>query len=579
MSFGPTSGAAPVAGAKFAASVSGTTITLSPSATINVGDVILIEIAINAASGATACTDNSTQAGTANAYTRRTVRTGTTFGYQTIWCIATRSILTTDTITITVASTSRRAATMTAFRPSNGNAQFVSSPSGVTNDTTSPVDFPATGVLGASDYLVWVGSGWKGAVTSAGTAYGAFAGVPWRSSVVTWSSNSGGSTTCVQTDAIWAVNIGSTASITVQITYTSITSAGGEVLLFSDVPTATQTPVSATVNVAATPSMSQQVGMTKSVPVTGSPSISKQVAQARSVSVTASPSLVKRIGIPRAVNVTGTPTYSQSIRRGVVALVTVTGTPSLSKRLAISRTSAVTGTPSISKRVGVTRSVAVTGTPSVFSSLARSVQAAVSVAVTPTMQKALGLTRSVSATAAPTLQKRISLSRAVQVTGTPSLSKRVSFSRAVSVLATPTFSMAGQIYQVVQSVAVTVTPSLRKMIAASRGVSVTASPSLQKQLQVTRSTTVAVQPSMSKRILLNAAVTAVVSPGLAKRYAKTAAVTVTGTASANIVKPTQYLVNATVTVAATVAYTVAKKVPGGTRIARKIRLRSGFNIN
>jgi hypothetical protein len=96
----------------------GTTYTFSPNATIPVGTLIVLGWmgSVTDATLAT-CADNSSQAGSANTYTA--LATQSTSGPSDqgglIWCVTTRSILATDVVTITAASSSRRNGRMVTF--------------------------------------------------------------------------------------------------------------------------------------------------------------------------------------------------------------------------------------------------------------------------------------------------------------------------------------------------------------------------------------------------------------------------------------------------------------------------------
>lgn len=149
----------PIQDRQFNSVVSGTTYTFSPSATIAVGSLIALYIISNTAQVFSTCADNSTQAGTANSYTAEAAITGTGIKGQLIWCVATRSILSTDTITVTIlgAATIRtgRMVTFTGVATTSPRDSLVQN-----SFAASPVSL-TTAALASAGELCLLFTGWN----------------------------------------------------------------------------------------------------------------------------------------------------------------------------------------------------------------------------------------------------------------------------------------------------------------------------------------------------------------------------------------------------------------------------------
>ena len=101
------------------ASTGGTTLSVTPGADVPVGTTMLIECATNGATGdAASMADNSTEGGEPNNYAPVLVRQGNAGGQVSNYvflCRVTRRILTSNSITLTTPTTSRRAMTVQSY--------------------------------------------------------------------------------------------------------------------------------------------------------------------------------------------------------------------------------------------------------------------------------------------------------------------------------------------------------------------------------------------------------------------------------------------------------------------------------
>ena len=119
---------------------------------------------------------------------------------------------------------------MAAFVPANSNP-VLDIVTGVTADTTSPVDYTATGALAQAESLVVTIGLWRGgAVASGWIGHGAGA----YTNIIVPGGLSGGTTARSETNGRFALNVASTSSISVSETYTSLTNAHGEVMVWND---------------------------------------------------------------------------------------------------------------------------------------------------------------------------------------------------------------------------------------------------------------------------------------------------------------------------------------------------------
>lgn len=211
----------------------GTFLLLPATAAVELNDLIVLAWNVNVASvTVTSINDNSSQSGSANVYTVNTTRSTTAHSFGTAYCRATRRLLTTDTITITLsnATGTRRASTLAVFVPANGNP-VLDKLVGVTADTTSPVTYATSGTLAAAESLVMPFGAWRGGAVGSGwvgfgsTGYANLTG-----------SLSAGSTSRHEINGRYNLNVGSTSAIVVEETYTSITNAHGELMTFTDIP-------------------------------------------------------------------------------------------------------------------------------------------------------------------------------------------------------------------------------------------------------------------------------------------------------------------------------------------------------
>jgi hypothetical protein len=245
------------ADALFGTTVSAATYTFSPSVDIEVGDLIVLSWNANAASQVvSSVADNSTQAGSANSYTVNPTRSGSALSAGTIYCRkATRKILTTDVITITIgAAQSLRSGCMAAFVPANAETELAIV-QGVTADITSPVTYAATGTLPDANCLLVQCSAWRGGAVDGGYGHN-----PSGWATANAGGFSGGGTSRHESHIAYILDSVTNGTVTCEDTYTSITNAHGEVLVFTDVvltpgafpviPTSTAGRVLATLNTA-----------------------------------------------------------------------------------------------------------------------------------------------------------------------------------------------------------------------------------------------------------------------------------------------------------------------------------------
>lgn len=182
---------------------------------------LLIVGVTNNGGGTFTIADNSAQAGTANSYTVRTAVVQGTARVQVAYCYLTRALLSTTTITITL-SASRFAAAFYCFSGADPTPLDQSATKGV---TTSPLSVGPTGVLAASTELAINMVGWFGGATTSG-ASGTTAGYTLGTPL-----NSGGVTSRVELVTAYKIGAG-TAAETSAMTFTSITSAAGNLLTF-----------------------------------------------------------------------------------------------------------------------------------------------------------------------------------------------------------------------------------------------------------------------------------------------------------------------------------------------------------
>lgn len=206
------------------------TLTWSPAATIPIGALIVLLQCSNAAAVVSTVADNSTQAGAANTYdtTLGTV-SGTTLKGGVIVCVATRSILTTDVITITyVGTASRRSGRLITFTgQASGTPTAIEDVASATNSVTaSPITMGPTGALAGTGELVLGCSFWKGG--------GVLSGMADSTSGYTASPcavGSGGTVTSVESNFSYKTT-GGTGAETDSHTFTTFTSGCGIIVAF-----------------------------------------------------------------------------------------------------------------------------------------------------------------------------------------------------------------------------------------------------------------------------------------------------------------------------------------------------------
>lgn len=198
---------------------------VAPSATIPVGTLWVMGWCGNLQSITAACSDNSTQPGAANVYNAIAPAGGSVLSGGIIWCMTTRAILTSDTITPTFsgAGFSRASARYKTFTGVD-TASPLDKTAQVNNLTASPCVMGPTAALVANDELAVSASFWKAGAALPGTASTAGYNV-----TVT---NSGGTTTRVDVGLGHKLPVG-TAAETDTHTWSSAPTAGcGQIATF-----------------------------------------------------------------------------------------------------------------------------------------------------------------------------------------------------------------------------------------------------------------------------------------------------------------------------------------------------------
>lgn len=214
---------------------SGTTYTFSPTSTIPVGTLIIIgwSGSVNSVVDAT-CSDNSTQAGTANSYTILGVQTttGPSIAGSLIYCDpTTRSILSTDVITVTTAASTRRNAKLLTFTGQDPAGSFDVSADEAAS-STSPYAIGPTAALSSTNELVVgfasIQTTSAPTITDGTTGYTVVAG-----------SGSGG--TAIQQYAVlsYKTTAGTTAETDTQTYGTGFSRAVGQIAAFTQAPATT----------------------------------------------------------------------------------------------------------------------------------------------------------------------------------------------------------------------------------------------------------------------------------------------------------------------------------------------------
>lgn len=214
---------------------SGTTLTFVPGVTIPAGSTITIGWAAPGSVQTSACADNSVQAGTANAYTRRTaVTSGATLKGGLVHCTkTTRAILAANTITLTLnASVTRRTGVMQWWLPSNSNPVIGANTSQNNGDTTSPVALPALTPDNLHSLVVVGQFWWNGASTGVSGAGSA-------NPSATLGVHSSGPSTAIEVTMCTTPDINSVAAFTPTLSYTTITNGCADAINFTDIASGT----------------------------------------------------------------------------------------------------------------------------------------------------------------------------------------------------------------------------------------------------------------------------------------------------------------------------------------------------
>ena len=127
---------------------SGTTLTFQPDSTVAVGDLLVICMACdnnNATTPTVTCADNSASGGTANAYTVTTRNSGQALpgagvAGSLIYCLVTRQIETTDTITATLSNAvTPKALVAQTFTGASGSLRGTAAVASATSGTAASV--------------------------------------------------------------------------------------------------------------------------------------------------------------------------------------------------------------------------------------------------------------------------------------------------------------------------------------------------------------------------------------------------------------------------------------------------------
>lgn len=204
----------------------GTTYPISPNGTIAVGTLIILGWmgSVNDATLAT-CSDNSSQAGSANTYTALATQTYTGPSNQggLIYCITTRAILATDVITITAASATRRNARLLTW---TGVGAFDTS-ANQTAVTTTPYAIGPTATLADTNELV-VGASF---VASTAPPVGFSDSTSGYTAIV--GSGSGGTGTPVVVCLSYKTTAGTAAETDSHAYSGTFSKAGGQIIAFT----------------------------------------------------------------------------------------------------------------------------------------------------------------------------------------------------------------------------------------------------------------------------------------------------------------------------------------------------------
>lgn len=199
---------------QFNSAVSATTLTWSPAATIPIGTLLLLGYCSNSSSTISTIADNSTQTGTANAYSVSLgTAVGTTLKGGLIWCVTTRSILTTDVITITfLAAATRRSGYLVTFTGQNGSTPVdLSAVATAITTSASNLVMGPTAALAASGELAVGFSFYRGGLNPSGVS-DATSGY----TLATANAGQADATVNVETNYAWKTTAGTAAETDTQ---------------------------------------------------------------------------------------------------------------------------------------------------------------------------------------------------------------------------------------------------------------------------------------------------------------------------------------------------------------------------
>lgn len=223
----------PIQNVAFSSTTAAATLTFSPTATMAVGTLVVIGWNVNANQpNATSCADNSTQAGTANTWTLLGGVGGANLGGSSVYCRLTRSILSTNVITVTlpIATGNRRSGRMLSFTGVVAAGSALEQGLNVNPQTTSPITLGPTSLVGpiSAGGLVLAFSYWRGGAVASGfsNSTGGYTAVA--------TTSSGGTTSRHEVNAAYKSPT-TTAAETDVHAFTSVTIVGGQIMVFKGV--------------------------------------------------------------------------------------------------------------------------------------------------------------------------------------------------------------------------------------------------------------------------------------------------------------------------------------------------------
>lgn len=217
----------PIQDVQFHATTSGTTLTFVPSAPIEVGTLLVLHMTTNTAFTVSSTADNATGVGVANNYIPLATNTAPAIpNGKTIYCLVTRRILTTHTVTITIgaAATVRtgRMITVTGAGPPSvlDPLSPTQAASGASPMSVGPTAAPKQSGEFAVLFTVWNN-------TALGLSGVANSGAGW-----TLGATDTGNGTATPYEVNYSYRKDASAALTDAHTFTAWSNIGGEIVSF-----------------------------------------------------------------------------------------------------------------------------------------------------------------------------------------------------------------------------------------------------------------------------------------------------------------------------------------------------------